>query len=258
MVLLKNGRESFDHRFDRIPSETTEHLEKYPLTRSTMPSSPSSMELGVNWYSNFDNPRLVTIRGVKRWVIGEGSLGQVLGGHAICARHWLLKDLKSWWRYYNQGQEGRCVEFAKLRLMSQLNRTRYDITSRFHYHTDQHRDEWVGCYLGHDGFRYEGTSVRAGLEGLRVDGAIPAKWFGRPISAEEAPSRIRLQDGISEYRWAKSLDDVRTALGVPSYLPGIPINNSWGTDYPHEVILLNEAAERLLREDGEFGIVTDR
>lgn len=258
MVLLKNGKETGDSRFDRLPSVRIDHLAKFPLTLETMPLQPSSMVLGVNWYENFDEPRPVTIRGVRRWVIGQGHLGRLLGGHAICARNWMLKDLDSWWRYYNQGQQGRCVEFAKLRLMSQLNRVKYDITSQWHYHADQHNDEWAGCFLGHDGMAYEGTSVRSGLEGLRVDGAILAKPFGRSISMEEAPLLIRLQDGISVYRWARSWDDVRTALGVPSYLPGIPLNNSWGNNYPHEVILLDEAGERLRQEDGEFGIVTDR
>lgn len=258
MIGLKDGLVVEDARLDRVPSRTTEHLEKFPLTADTKPDEPTSMVAGFNWYSNFDNPIPTKIRGVRRYVIGHGSLGRIRGGHAVCLRHWDLVDLKSWWLYYNQAFEGRCVEFAKLRAMSQKNRKRYDITSRWHYHTDQHRDEWAGCFLGHDGGRYEGTSVRSGLEGLRVDGAIPARLKGAPIAMDEAVNKVDPNEGISVYRWAPSWGDVRTVLNVPDYLPGVPLDNSWGQNYPHEVILLDEAGERLMRENGEFGIITDK
>lgn len=264
MIALKGGLHVKDARLDRVPSQTTEHLEKYPLTIATLPSFYSSMLLGVNWYENFDTPHPFYVRGVKRYMIGFGPLGRVRGGHAVCARNWKLKDLDSWWHYYNQGHEGRCVEFAKLRVLSQMNRKRYDITSKWHYHTDQHRDEWRGCFLGHDGGRYEGTSCRAGLEGLRDRGAILPNYSYSPsfrylpISMADGDRLVSPQEGIAEYRWAQSWGDVRAVLNIPDYLPGIPINNSWGINYPHEVILLDEAGERLLRENGEFGIVTDR
>lgn len=47
-------------------------------------------------------------------------------------------------------------------------------------------------------------------------------------------------------------------LGVPGWLPGVPMLNSWGKNYPHLTLLLDEAGERLLREDGEMAVVTDR
>jgi hypothetical protein len=258
MIIIKDGTEVLDSRLGRIASDTTTHLEKFPLTADTMPTKPSSMTFGVNWYEICDNPRLVRIKGVHRYVIGDTPIGRLRGGHAICGRHWELTDLSAWWKYYNQQREGRCVEFAKLRMMSHINRVRYDITSRWHYHTDQHADEWPGCYLGHNGSAYEGTSVRAGLEGLRINGAIPANRGGSPITMEEAKNKVSDAEGISTYRWAKNWNDVRVALNVPDYLPGVPINNSWGINYPKEVILLDSLGERLLREDGEFGIVTDR
>lgn len=36
--------------------------------------------LGVNWYVNFDHP----VKKGTRWWIGEGALGNVRGGHAVC------------------------------------------------------------------------------------------------------------------------------------------------------------------------------
>ena len=51
---------------------------------------------------------------------------------------------------------------------------------------------------------------------------------------------------------------VRFALGVPDDLPGVPMLNSWGRGYPHVVLLMDEAGQRILHEDGEFGMITDR
>lgn len=258
LTALVDGGYVEDPRLDRVPSETTEHFEKYPLTAETMPSIPTSMVLGVNWYENFDNPVRATIHGSSRYVIGRGALGRVRGGHAICARNWNITDQKSWWKFYDQGSEGRCVEFATLRVMTQLNRKRYDITSRWHYHTYQHLDEWIGCFLGHENATYEGTSVRAGLAGLKKYGAIPARFLGASINLQDGDRLVEVDEGIAAYRWALNWNDVRQVLAVPDWLPGIPINNSWGTGYPREVILLDEAGEALLHERGEFGIVTDR
>jgi hypothetical protein len=36
--------------------------------------------LGVNWYVNFDSP----VKKGSRWWIGEGDLGTIRGGHAVC------------------------------------------------------------------------------------------------------------------------------------------------------------------------------
>lgn len=258
IYILKNNYRTTDRRLDRVPSTTTKHLEKYPLTAETVTTALSSMLVAINWYQNFDIPVQKTIRNVSRYVIGIGDLGRVRGGHAVCGRNWKLKDLSGWWKFYDQGREGRCVEFASMRLLTHMNRKRYDITSRYPYHLMQHIDEWVGCYLGHDRGTYEGTSGRAGLEVLRIYGAIPAKFKGAPTTMEEAKTQIVGAEGISTYRWAMNWQQVREALSVPDYLPGIPINNSWGISYPKEVILTDEAGERVLREQGELGIVTDR
>lgn len=256
--LLKNDQSSDDPRLDRVVSSTHDHLDKYPLTPKTITRTISSMMVAVNWYENFDRPVEKKIKGVERDVIGQGELGRRRGGHAVCGRNWKLKDSPEWWEYYDQGQEGRCVEFAALRILTQMNRKRYDITSRFHYHMAQHIDEWAGCYLGHGGRAYAGTSGRAGLEVLRSYGAVVGLRGGEAMTEDVAAQIVSYSEGIAEYRWATSWDQVREALGVPDYLPGIPINNSWGKGYPREVILLDDAGERVLREDGEFGIVVDR
>jgi hypothetical protein len=245
-------------QLDRLPSATTEHLEKYPLTLATLPSVATSMVAGVNWYENFDDPQEMKIRGRTRWVIGYGSLRGIRGGHAICLRNQQIRDSPHWWAFYDQEAEGRCVEYAVNRVMTHANRRRYDITSRWLYWQAQRLDEWPGgSYPGADP-QYEGTSVRAGLEVARTLGMLRSRPYGETISPDESDKLVRYGDGVAAYRWATTWDMVRTALNIPDWLPGVPVNNSWGLSYPAEVVLLDEVGERLLNEDGEFGIVTDR
>lgn len=255
---LRDGTVVADRRLGRCVSETTEHLDRYPLTAATLPSAASSMVIGTNWYRGLDKPVRRRVHGTDRWVLGDGALGGLRGGHATCLRHWTHRDAPSWWAYYDQGSEGRCVEFALLRMASLHNRRRYDITSSWHYWTAQRLDEWDGGTYPGAKPRYEGTSVRAGLEVARLSGLVRELRTPRRLTETEAAGRVSAEDGIAAYRWATSWQDVRTVLGVPDWLPGVPLLNSWGTAWPREVLLLDAVGERLLAEDGEFGVPTDR
>ena len=66
--------------------------------------------------------------------------------------------------------------------------------------------------------------------------------------------------GISVFRWAQSVDDVHAVLGNPraDELGAVPILNSWGADYPARVWMPDDVFDRLMREDGEVAIPTDR
>jgi hypothetical protein len=66
--------------------------------------------------------------------------------------------------------------------------------------------------------------------------------------------------GVSVFRWAQSVDDVHAVLGNPraDELGALPILNSWGEDYPARVWMPDDVFERLMREDGEVAIPTDR
>jgi hypothetical protein len=65
-----------DRRLDRLVPDDWAHVEKWPLTAAAIPSKPVPVTIGVNWYSNFDNPQQDS-RG--RWWIGKGNLGQHQG-----------------------------------------------------------------------------------------------------------------------------------------------------------------------------------
>lgn len=225
----------------RAPTDF-EHVVRYPLTVTTTPSKPVPVTIGVNWYTNFDDP-VKDSRG--RWWIGRATmLGSVRGGHCVCLAPGKLADLQSWWEFYDQGREGACVGFGCSRMMSLLNRKRYD--SRWLWNVAKEVDEWVETRAGDD----NGTSVRAALDVLRTQGHKP--W---------TPSaRVKPEEGISANRWAKTVDEVHAVLqnGVGDRLGAVAILNSWGKSYPHVVWMPDAVLQRLIDEEGEVGLVTDR
>lgn len=254
---LRGGKFTVDRRLDRLPSDVTEHLEKYPLTASTRPETCVPVVAGSNWYTGMDQPVQRRVNG-RLWHVLDGrELGLWRGGHAYCLRPWDTPDVLSWWRHYDQGTEGRCVEFAVHRALSLMNRRKYDTTSAWLYHTAQRLDEWEGGSYPGALPVYEGTSVRAGLDVARKYGAIRARRGGVPYDGDPS-AYVSQADGIARYRWVRDWSDVRRVLGVPDDLPGVPLLNSWGTDYPRETLLMDDLGARLLAEDGEFGVPTDR
>jgi len=241
---LRGGFSTEDPRLDRLPPTDWQHYEKYPMPRQMAAAITAPVVLGINWYSNFDKP---VLKGRYHW-IGIGDLGRVRGGHAICTRPYAWIDYADWWDYYDQGSEGACVGFAWSRCMTLLNRRRYG--ARTLYHEAQRIDPWQGgAYPGASPF-YEGTDTRAGASVLVNRGHC------RIYRNAELPWESK--EGIAVYRWAATWDEVRTCLSIPDSVDGVPLLNSWGRDYPHVVKITDEAGARVLQEDGEAGIPTDR
>lgn len=235
----------------RVPSDF-KHVAKYPFTAARAAAVgitvPTPVVIGVNWYSAFDAP----VKGSDgRWRIStKNGLGSIRGGHCVCLLPKGITDADSWWTYYNQGAEGRCVQFGTSRAMSLLNRKRYLVSEtdagRWLYWEAQRTDEWDGGAYPGAAPVYEGTSVRAALEVVRQ--------YGLVVVGRTAPSE---SEGISAYRWAQSIEDVLGALGREGARE-IPFLNSWGRAYPRTTWVPTEVMARLLDEDGEMGLVTDR
>jgi hypothetical protein len=194
--------------------------------------------IGVNWYAEFDKPQKDS-QG-HHWIARDGKLTRIRGGHCVCLKPRGATDPPAWWRFYDQGTEGACVGFGISRLASQLNRKLYD--GFWLYHEAQKIDEWPGE-------DYDGTSVRAGLDILRTRGHCEVNQ-GR-VSPEA------IGEGIARNRWARSVDDILNTLGYNG-LEYVDVLNSWGRNYPHLTRMPVKVLERLWREDGEVGIVTDR
>ena len=218
----------------RLTPPDFDHVAKYPLSALGADApTDAPVVLGIDWYSNFDSPE--EIDGVY-W-IGKGNLGSVRGGHCICAKPPSIEDLTAWWAYYNQGQTGHCVGFGNARAQSLLKRVEFNATWLYNAARNaegNHSEE-------------EGSTVRAAMRVLKNKGAKPKG------ATEPNP-----EDGVSAYRWATSWDEVRAALGVPDGEDGVALLQSWGEEYPHEVRLADEAGAKLLAEEGEAGIFTER
>lgn len=216
------------------PPEDRSHERRYAMA-AAMPTVPTPVVIGIPWYANFDRPQ--DWAGAK-W-IGLGDWGQVRGGHAVCIRPPAIKDVASAWQHYNQGREGACVGFATSRAATLFNRKLFDGFSL--YRAAQKRDDWPGE-------NYSGTSVNAGLDTLRLEGA----W---PVRAGRVTGPV-LKEGISGFVWARSVDEVKQALGSNEAFARVL--NSWGPAYPAEVRISWDALARLMKEGGEFAAPSDR
>ena len=103
--------------------------------------------------------------------------------------------------------------------------------------------------------------MRAACEILRSRGHVAWKgtFKGRSYKQrdKEEPSA---DEGIGVYRWAKTVDEVHNILKSPANdaVGAVRILNSWGRGYPHRVWMPDETLQRLIDEDGEVALVTDR
>jgi hypothetical protein len=248
---LRGDHRTEDRRLDRLPPSDWRHYEKFPLTAAIRAEmAPVPVMLGINWYTDFERPQQDSN---GRWWIGRSRyLGPLLGGHAITVKPVKVTDNLSWWKYYDQGEEGRCAQFAASRVMSLLNRTRYEIRAddpqgHWLYWEAQKIDDWPGGSYPKASPFYEGTSVRAVLDIVRQHGMIR---YGSDV-----PS---MDDGIIAYRWLRTAAEVAQVTGYGRY-DYVPLLNSWGiTGYPHIVYIPLTTLDLLIAQDGEAAVPTDR
>jgi hypothetical protein len=236
----------------RTPTDFT-HVEKYPLTALAEPAQPTAVPvaIGINWYTNFDSPQ----QEGNRWWIGRGDLGTIRGGHCVCLKPGKVPDHTSWWEFYDQGKEGACVGFGCSRVMSLLNRKRY--FARWLWDHAKMGDEWPDTNPGDD----QGTAVRAAMDVLRGVGHVSwkASYAQLDVPQRDAVPGVA-SEGIAANRWATTVDEVHRTLATPlaDQLGAVPFVNSWGRAYPHITWMPDETLDRLIQEDGEVALVTDR
>jgi hypothetical protein len=79
-------------------------------------------------------------------------------------------------------------------------------------------------------------------------------------ATERAGYQPEASQGISAFRWAQSIDEVHGVLTNEraDELGAVPILNSWGDGYPERVWMPDDVLDRLMKEDGEVAIPTDR
>jgi hypothetical protein len=260
-----------DPRLGRLIPDDWKHYERFGLTTETVPDVPVPVVIGVNWYSDFDRP----VQKGGRWWIGldHTNLGSVRGGHCVAIEPGdqldtngkivrRLQDSTTWYKFYDQGHEGACVGFGSSRMMSLLNRKIY--FARWLWDRAKESDPWADTNPGDD----NGTSVDAAMQILAQRGHVIWKNTYTDMNTDgesaDAFTRSALQgttdEGISVYRWARTVDQVRAVLKSPSTdrAGAVRILNSWGPDYPQRVWMPFETLQRLIDEDGEVALVTDR
>lgn len=248
----------------RRAPEDWSHYGKYPLTAATTPDDPVPVVIGVNWYEDFDTP----VWKGNRWWIGldPQNLGGIRGGHCVCLEPGdrlnadgtvsrRLQDTNNWWYFYDQGAEGACVGFGSSRMATLLNRKTYD--ARWLWDRAKEIDEWSDTNPGDD----NGTSVHAGMAILKNLGHVPwrSAYEGRDYQERDSETPV-MSEGINAYRWAARVEEVQLALKSPANrrAGAVRILNSWGDSYPHRVWMPEATLQRLIDEDGEAAVPTDR
>ena len=251
-------RDPDDARLGRFIPDDWEHLDKYPLTALAPDERPSRrpVVIGVNWYTEFDRPELDERSG-EYFVAGSGadSLTQIRGGHCVCLEPGGESDPDEWWSFYNQGAEGACVGFGWSRCMSILNGSEY--AARWLWDRAKEGDQWPETNPGDN----NGTSVRSAAEVLVAAGHVVWKdEYGDDEYTERDDYQADTSQGLSAFRWAESVDDVHLVLANDraDELSAVPILNSWGEGYPARVWMPDDVLGRLMEEEAEVSIPTDR
>ena len=253
--LIKKG--PHPRTLGRVKSKDMSHIDKWSIRPLLGTVAPVPMAIGINWYSNFDKPKLDS-KG-RYWIGVDSSfrptrnLGQIRGGHCVAVKCSSYSDLLTWWDFYDQGNEGACVGFGSSRMMSMLNRERYD--ARWLWDWAKKVDEWPDTNPGDD----NGTSVHAASDILRTRGHVKFSQNYTNYAQRDAQAPV-LSKGISAVRWATTVEEMESVLQSPLHntLQATPILNSWGRYYPHLTWIPWSVMQRLIDEEGEVMIPTDR
>jgi hypothetical protein len=224
------------------------HEEKYTL-RTVLPAEitrPNPVAIGIPWFRDFDpgfaGGRLYQRSDGTWWLPDDIRMG-IRGWHEVCLKPPALTDLVTWWRRYDQLEEGACVSLAVSRLMSLRNRVgTYDFW--WFYERCRWRDPWPAGTAG--------THARYAGETLVAEGHKTVAW--------DAP---RLPQGIKSFHWALSVEEIVRVLGQDPARGFVVVLNSWGErGYPHLVRmsleLLDKALWRTLAGVGDAFVVVDR
>jgi len=138
-----------------------------------------------------------------------------------------------WWKQHDQGNEGSCVGFGSSAMMSVTNHYQrlvtegrdltYRYACRWLYQEAQLVDEWAETPPE------EGTSVNASCQILR------ARGHRRVQNGVTGPEN--LAHGISAYRWATTIDEMRAAIYAGL---AVSIGINWYSAFDDPVIYNNE------------------
>jgi hypothetical protein len=239
----------------RITPPDFDHVAAKPL-RELGAEAPTNapVVLGVNWYTSFDRPKETasTAEGVSYHLpdVAKGEdLGTVRGGHCFCLEPMgaVRLEIEAWRRFYNQQQEGACVGFGHARAQTMLRSGR--LFDAFWLYDEARKLE--GTYPSG-----EGSTCRAACQVLETVG-LREQAGQVECLRETGDGPVEPSLGIKAVRWAATVEEVLAALGRLN-ADAVPFSNNWGDSYPNIVWLPVATLDRLLKEEGEADIVTDR
>lgn len=239
----------------RVEPPSFEHVERYPLTLDTAPAPPTPLTIGIPWYSDFDTP-VQDVSG-QWWLAPHGIKGSIRGGHCVCLKPDTIRDATAWWDFYNQGAQGACVGFGSSRMMTLLHGNEFD--ARWLWDEAKLADGDPNTNPGDD----NGTMVHAAMDVLRLRGHVPWGPAAQAADVDFANRDLLNPDASYELktvRWATTVDQMRLVLSSPwnDHLQAFRLLNSWGRAFPHGVWLPYKAMERLLSENAEVALVTEK
>lgn len=247
-----------DPRLGRFIPDDWEHVERHPLSAVPEEQRPecTPVVIGVNWYTEMFRPEHDA--GIDEYFIAPGgpdTLTNIEGGHCVCLEPGDAEKNEAWWEIFDQGNEGACVGFGWSRAMSLLNDELY--APRWLWDRAKEVDEWGETNPGDD----NGTSVRAGSQILMQRGHTDWQDDFADDDVEERRGYTPAADnGIERVRWTQSVQDVHSVLGNKraDELGAVPFLNSWGRSYPYRTWIPDEVFDRLIQEQGEIAVPTDR
>ena len=194
-----------DERLGRFIPDDWGHYENYPLSALPLEQRPRKrpVVIGVNWYAEMFDPQCDEETG-EHWIVkgGPDELTDIAGGHCVCLEPGGEPDREEWWDFYDQGQEGACVGFGWSRCMTILNKGEI-YAPRWLWDRSKEIDQWPETVPGDN----NGTSVR--LAGAILRDAGHVDWddsYGDDDHTERAGYDPVRRDGISRFRWARSVD----------------------------------------------------
>lgn len=223
------------------PAPDRKHIDAFPVTGGAATPTKVPVVIGINWYTSMDEPQK---QKDGSYIFRSTNVGTVRGGHctALEPNNVAMQDALAWWTFYNQGEEGACEGFGHSRAMSLI-----------------HRATFNAFWLYDDARRFEGAYPNGeGSTNRSACGAL-AKWGDHPLGGAETvrtPWKAGVPSTeIKAYRWCTTWQQVLDALG---YKQGpVPLLNSWGTQYPHRVLVPDELGVRLIEtEGGEADVFT--
>jgi hypothetical protein len=238
----------------RLTPPDFDHVAASPL-KALGAEAPTCVpvSLGIPWYTSFDSPVQLP-DGSWHLPAANGNLGTVRGGHCVCLAPMgaVRTDEKAWWRFYNQGQEGACEGFGHSRAMTLLRRETFDA---FWLYDQARRLE--GTYPDGEGTTNKAVCEVLEQQGLCTQTGAVAERVDTELPVQDADGVVEERLGISRFRWATTAEEVCNALGRPNAL-AVPLLNSWGESYPEVCWLPVDTLERLLHEEGEADVITEK